>query len=149
MNIHIDYLKWDLDEKCCDRMAVARNQVAICCAQGSDQKAVLHRTGVDEEILLIGHPAVEGWKADHTSKSHSLASTVDTDAVTVEFMRKEFGHPRRRFSRQKRQNASPVVFERERYIASCHREPTDSVETGRIFRARRAQELAPSRHLVK
>ncbi len=57
-----------------DRMAVAGEQVAVGGAQRTDQQAVLHRARVDEQILLVGHAAVEGRQADDAGQAEAIAT---------------------------------------------------------------------------
>ncbi len=78
-----------------------------------------------------------------------VADAVDADAVPVELMAEQRRDPRRRLGRLQRQDPPPVMVEGEGDIAPRHRQPLHRVEAGGIFGARRAQELAPRRHLVE
>ena len=136
VNVDVDLLERNVEEQSGDRVAVAGDQVAVGGAQGADEQAVLHRPRIDEQILLVGHAAVEGRQADHAGQPQPVARAVDADAVTVELVREQLGDARRRFGRLKRQDAPAVMVEREADIAARHRQPLHRVEAGGIFGAR-------------
>src|SRR5947209_20132324 len=64
MHVDVDLLQRNVEEQGSDWMAVARNKVAIGRTKRTDEQAVLHWPRIDEQILLVGHAAVEGRKAD-------------------------------------------------------------------------------------
>ena len=121
-----------------DRVAVAGEQVAIGGAHRADQQPVLHRPAVDEQILLVGHAAVEGRQADRrrSSRSPSRAQSMPTP-LAVELAVEQLGDPRRRprragACRMRRPSCSSVKpMSRPR-----HRQPLHDVEAGGIFGAR-------------
>ena len=57
-------------------MTIARNQVAIGCAERSNEQAILNRARVDEEELLIGHAAIERRETDHTSQAKGRSTAA-------------------------------------------------------------------------
>jgi hypothetical protein len=65
MDVHVDLLERDFEEQGCDRVPVARDQIAIGCAQRTNQQPVLHRPRIHEQELLVGDAPVERRKADH------------------------------------------------------------------------------------
>ena len=99
VDVDVDLVERHLEEQGRDRVAVAREQVAIGGAQRADQQPVLHRPRVDEQILLVGHAAVEGRQADDAGQAQAVADAVDADAVPVELAVEQRRDPRRRVRR--------------------------------------------------
>ena len=99
MNVDVDLFERDLEEQSRNRVAVARDQVAVRGAQGADEQPVFHRPRVDEQELLVGHSAIEGRQTDHSGEPQPVARTVDADAMTLELVRQKLGDTRRRFGR--------------------------------------------------
>ena len=126
-----------------DRMAVAGDEVAVGGAQCSDEQAVLHRARVDEQELLVGQAAIEGRQADHAGQAEPVALDVDADAVAVELVAEDFGDPRRGAGRLERQDPPAVMLQGESDVGAGHGQPLHDIETGGIFGAGAAQELAP------
>jgi hypothetical protein len=60
VNVDVDLVSRDLDEQRRNRVAVACEQVAIGRTKSADEETIFHRARIDEQILLIGEPAVEG-----------------------------------------------------------------------------------------
>ena len=149
MDVDVDLVERDFEEQGGDRVPVAGDEVAVGGAQGADQQPVLHRARIDEQILLVGHPAVEGRQADDAGQPQAVASAVDADAVTVELVAEQLGDPRRSIGGLERQDSPAVMIEREPDVAPRHRQPLHRVEAGGIFGARAAQELAAGGHLVE
>ena len=86
VDVDVDLVERDVEEQGRDRVAVAGDEVAIGGAQRADQQPVLHRPRIDEQILLVGHAAVEGRQADHAGQAQPVAGAVDADAVAVELV---------------------------------------------------------------
>src|SRR5690349_21094226 len=149
MDVHVDVLERHVEEQGRDRVPVAGDEVAIGAAQRSDEKTVLHWAGVHEEILLVRDAAVERREADHTGEAHAIALAVDTDAVTVQLVSKQFGDTCGSFAGPQSEDSAPVMVEGEPNVAARHRQPPHRVATGRVLGARAAQKLPPSRHLVE
>src|SRR3546814_1217494 len=95
MDVHVDLARRHVEEQRDDRMAIAREQVGIGAAQRADEQPVLHRTAVDEEILMVGNAAIVGRQADHAAQMHVAAVQIDADAV-----RGELALGQRRYARQ-------------------------------------------------
>ena len=149
VHINVDVLQRHLDEQRCDRMSIAGDEIAIGGAQSADEEPVFHRPPVDEEILPVGHAAIEGRKTDHTGQRQLAAPRIDADAVPIELMSQELGDPRRRVRRLQRQDSAAVMLEAEGDVGPGHRKPLHGIEAGGIFGAGTAQELAPRRNLVE
>ena len=149
VDIDIDLTARDLNEQRCDRVAVAGEQVAVGGAERPDQQAILHRARIDEQILLVGHPAIEGRQADHPGQPEPVADKIDAEPIAVELVSEQRRDARRRVRRLQRQDSPSVMIEREADIGARHRQPLNRIQTGGIFGARGAQKLAPGRHLVE
>src|SRR5690242_19986467 len=81
MDVHVDLLERNVEEKSRDRVPVAGNEIAIGGAQGADEQLVLHRPIIYEKKLLVGHSAVERRQAYHAGQTEPVPRAVDADAV--------------------------------------------------------------------
>ena len=95
VDVDVDLVAGEVDEQGDDRMAVAGEQILIGGPDGADQQPVLHRPAVDEQILMVGDPAVEGRKAGDSAEPGRAAVVVDGDAVLVEGAVGQCGDPGR------------------------------------------------------
>ena len=149
VDIDVDLVPRNLDEQRRHRMPVAREQVAIGAAQRPDQQPVFHRAAVDEQILLVGHAAIEGRQADHPGQVQPVANAVDPQPVPLQIVAQQSCDTRRSVAGLQRQDAAPVMIKGEGHVGPRHRQPPYRIEAGGIFRAGRAEELAPRRYLVE
>ncbi len=156
MDVHIDVLRRQVEEQRQHGVAVAREHIGIGPAHRADQQPVLHRAAIDEEILVIGHPAVPGRQARDAGQPHHpvgrVAFEFDGDRIVLQLMRDDPRHAGRQLltGLQIEDGALGSIadgLERESNIGPRHREAADHVEAGGIFAAGRAQELAARGHL--
>ena len=150
VDVDIDFLGRDLQEQRQHRMAIARQHVGIGAAHRADQQTVLHRAAIDEQVLVIGHPAVEGRQARHPGEPRRSALQIDRHTILGQFARDDLGNAAgQSLARLYRQHPPSVMLEHEAHIGPGHRQSPDHIEAGGIFAARAAQELAPRRNLAE
>ena len=139
----------DVEEQRQHRVAVARQHVGIGAAHRADQQPVLHRPAVDEQILVVGDAAVEGRQAGDAAQPHALRARNRPPTLLSASSRSVSAATRAGRSSPARSVERPpaVMLEREADLRPRHRQPLHDIEAGGIFAARRAQELAPRRHL--
>ena len=144
MDVDVDLACRDIEEQCRDRMPVARQHLGIGAADRTHQQPVLHRAPVDDEILVIGDAAIIGWQSRDPAQHDALALHIDRHRVVGERAIGERGDPvRLRLPPRHGQRPSPLVLDAEADIGTCHRQTTDDIDAGGIFRAARAEELPP------
>ena len=149
MDVDVDLASGQLDEQRGDRVAVAREQVAVGGAQGPHEQPVLHRTRVDEQELLVGHAAVEGRQADHPGEPQLITDMVDAHPVPLEPRVEQRRDAGRRIARLDGDRPAPVMLHAKADVGPGQREPLHRVHAGGIFGAGGAQELAPRGDLVE
>ena len=81
MDVDVDVLGRKLEEQRQHRVAVAREHVGIGAAHRADQQPVLHRTAVDEQVLVVGDAAVVGRQAGNAREARRPAFHVEHDRV--------------------------------------------------------------------
>ena len=72
MDVHIDILRRQVEEQRQHRMAIARQHIGIGPAHRADQQPVLHRTAVDEEILVLAAWTIERRQAGEAAQLAEL-----------------------------------------------------------------------------
>ena len=146
MNVDVNFFGWDVEKQCQHSMPVAGEHIGIGAAHRPDQQAILHRPAVDEQVLVIGHPAVERWQSRHAGQPGEAAFRFHRDAIVGEFARDQPGDPvGQPLAGLHRQRPPAVVLKGEPGFGARHRQAPDDVEAGGIFGAGAAQELAPRR----
>ena len=147
VDVHINFGWRHVEEQRDDRMAIAWQHLGISPSNRAHQQAVAHRASVDEQILMVGDPPVEGRQARNPAQRDRVAPPVDRDRI---FRQRPVGQardsPRPLLTARNGQDTPPVMLQRESDIGPRHRQPTDRIETRGIFRAGRAQEFAPGGH---
>ena len=109
MHVHIHFLERHRKEQSCDRVTIPRNEVAVSTPQRTDEQAILHRSGVDEQELLVGQAPVERRQADDAGQSNAVALAVDADAVPVKLRAQQLSHTLRRGRGLKREDPAAVM----------------------------------------
>ena len=150
MDVDVDFPGRNIKEQRQHCMAVARQHLGIGAAHRPHQQAVLHRPAVDEQVLVIGHPAIEGRQPGHPGQPGRAALQIDQHAILGQFTRDNACHAlRQTFARLRGQGPASVMLQRKAQFGPGHGQTADDVEAGSIFGPRTAQELAPRRHLFK
>ena len=150
VDVYVNFLRRQVKKQRQHGMAIARQHISIGPAHRADQKPVLHRTAVDEQVLVIGHTPVEGRQTGHAGQPHRAALQVDHHPVLGQFARDQLGNAsRERLPALHRQHAAAIVFEREAHFGPGHGKAAHNIEASSVFAAWRAEELAPRRDLAE
>ena len=113
VDVDIDHIGRDVEEKGDNGMAVSGEHVGIGTAHGANQQAVLYRTTVDEQELVIGDTAVEGRQPCDAAEADRFAMKINRDAVVGQGAVGERGDASGLAFGLHRQGASSVMFDRE------------------------------------
>ena len=76
MHVHVDIARRQIEEERHNRMAVAREEILIRRANGADDQLVLHRTAIDEEMLMLARAAAERGQTGKAREPHIAAYLV-------------------------------------------------------------------------
>ncbi|GAM06902.1 hypothetical protein MBENS4_3898 [Novosphingobium sp. MBES04] len=93
MDVDVDLLGRDREEKGEHRMPVTRQHVGVSPAHGAGQQAILDRATVDEKVLVIGDTAVVGRQACNARQVGVAPLGIDEDAILGEFARHKSSDP--------------------------------------------------------
>ena len=150
MDVYVD-LRWrQINEQRHHRMPVPRQHFGISAAHGTNQQAVLYRTAIDEQELVVGNAAIIGGQARHPAKAHAFAFEIKCDAVVDKLPAGQRGNAFGPCAGGlHRQHAPAVMFNGKANVRPRHRQPLHGVERGGIFGARAAQEFAAGGHIAK
>jgi hypothetical protein len=92
MDIHINLGRRQVEKQRDHGMTVARQHLGISTAHCTDQQAVLYRTAIDEQKLVVGDAAIIGRQAGDTAKPDTLTLEIQTDAVVDQFTAGQRGY---------------------------------------------------------
>ena len=150
MDVYVD-LRWrQINEQRHHRMPVPRQHFGISAAHSTNQQAVLYRTAIDEQELVVGNAAIIGGQARHPAKAHPFALKIKRHAVVDKL---PAGQRRHAFGTcaggLHRQHAPAVMFDGKANVRPRHRQPLHGVQSSGIFGARAAQEFAAGGHISK
>ena len=146
MDVHVDLIARHLKEQRDDGVPVARQHFGIGATHRTDQQPVLHRTAVDEQILVIGNAPVESRQPCDAAKAYPLARGIYRDTILDQRAVGERGDARDLIACRDRQRPSPIMVEREGYVGPCHRQPLHDIDAGGIFAARTAEKFGTGGH---
>ena len=150
VDVHVDFLGRDIEEEGEYRMPITRQHIGIGPAHRADQQPVLHRAAIDEQILVVGHPPVEGRQAGNSGQPRRSAFKLDRHPIAGQLARDDLADPGRQlFTRPDRQHPPPVVLKHKADIGTRHGQAPDHIEASGIFAAGRTKELAPHRHFAE
>ena len=150
MDVHVHFLGRNVQEQREHGMAIPRQHVGIGAAHRADQQAVLYRTAIDEQVLVIGYAPVERGQTRHASQPRRAAFQIDDDAILRQLARHQLRHACRQFlARLDGKGAASVMFQHEADVGPGHGQAAHHVQAGGIFAASAAQELAPRRNLAE
>ena len=143
MHVHIHIFRGKIEEQRQDRMAIPRKHVGIGPANSTSEQAILYRSPVDEEVLMVRDPPVVGRQARNPCQPHGATIQIDSDPIVLEFARDDLRHAvRQTFPALEAEDPAIAMIEGNRHIGPSHGKPLHHIEAGGIFAARRTQELA-------
>ena len=155
VDVDVDLFGGNLQEQGQDGVTIARQHVGIGAAHRADQQAVLHRAAIDEQVLVIGDPAIEGRQPRDAGQPRDRAGAepplrLDRHALVGQFAGDQLGDPPgQALAPLDRQGTAPVVFQHEAHVGPRHGQAADDVEAGGIFGAGGTEELAAGRDAGK
>ena len=145
MDVDVDHIGGDVEEQRNHCVPVSGKHVCVSAPDRADQETVLHRPPVDEEILVVGDPTIEGRQSRNAAKRDAFALEMYGDTILDQHSIRERRDARRLILSLRRQSAPSIMFDRKANVGPRHREPFHDVDAGRIFAARRAEKLAARR----
>ena len=93
VDVDVDIERIDVEEEHRRRVTVAGQEVGIGAAQSPLKKAVLHRTAVDEQILVGGVAPTVGRQARVAGQADIVPLLIDQQGVGLEVAAQKGGEP--------------------------------------------------------
>ena len=84
MHVDIHRARIEREEQREQRLAPFRDQIAIRCAHGTEQKLVTHRPAVDEQELQCGVVAMQRREGCEASQRQAFLGALDAQGVVYE-----------------------------------------------------------------
>ena len=150
VDVDVDLFRRKLQKQRQHGMAIARQHIRIGPTHRPDQQAVLHRATIDEQVLVIGQPAIEGRQPSNAGQPRRSARQIDHHAVIRQLARNDLRHPRRQIiGWPHRQRPAAIMFQRKPDLRPRHCQPPHHIEASRIFAPLRPQEFATHRDFAE
>ena len=154
MDIHIERFDRHRQEQRGHRVAPARQRIAIAGADGTNQRTVLHRPAIHEQIDAGRSRAVHCRQADQTAKRDLIAAGLDAGGL----FGKALPHHRRQSARTpliagtagwQVEKTTPVILQGKAHLRPGHRKPAHDIDAATLFGAFSLQEFQPCRHRLE